>query len=90
MRCLASERGAAQQLRVRVGGPPRKSPAGGDMELKPQLLGKSLRAQAGPALPAQMVQLEDWTESLQKMMLLEERKRFCGGPFSILKAVSSV
>lgn len=47
--------------------------------------------QAGPQpSPAQMVQLEHWTDSLQKMMPLEERKRLHGGLLSILKAAGSV
>lgn len=34
-----------------------------------------------PPSPAQMVQLENWADSLQKTVPLEERKQFCGGSF---------
>lgn len=52
---------------------------------KPNWGGGKARAEPQPS-PAQMVQLGDWTDSLQKMMPLEERKQFCGGSFLYFKS----
>lgn len=75
--------GTAGSCRVRVGGPPSKSPAGGDAEFKTGLEGTDSEP---PPSPAQMAQLENWADSLQKLMPLEERKQFCGGSFLDFKS----
>lgn len=52
MRCLATSEGSGpSSCGVRVGGPPSQSPAGGDVELKPQLAGKR-RSPAQPSPPS--------------------------------------
>lgn len=45
-----SEGSGPSSCGMRVGGPPSKSPAGGDVELKARLQGKSL--EPGPARPS--------------------------------------
>lgn len=83
-RCLARSKGSGPgQLWDQSGRAAQQEPYRWGCRIEIQIGGKRMsRAEPQPS-PAQMVQLEDWTDSLQKVMPLEERKQFCGGVFSL-------
>ena len=86
-RCLARSKGSGPwQLWGQSGRAAQQEPCRWGCGIKNQIGAKRMsRAESQPS-PAQMVQLEDWTDSLQKVMPLEERKQFCGGSFLYFKS----
>lgn len=81
MRCLVTAKGSEPcSCGVGVGGPPGQSPAGRDV-----------RGRLGTSWGAQPSRHRWCNERIgQKMLPLQERKPFCRGPSSTLKAAGSV